>query len=331
MWDVLGITATDDGKAVRRAYAARLKTMDPDREPAAFQRLRAAYDWALKVTSVRTSPAGIPSDSTDIQRADLPETQVPSAPEAARPPPDPADAEHATLIQMINTAFGAGDTRNGLKLVIGGLAKGIIGMRERDQVLEAIMPAVVRDGNLTPQEYLALLHDIGWNLLPRRSDVISQVHMAALERAEAERWFLELLKTAARRNRPRWRAWKLRAWIPGVFESRAARAFLRSGQFVRLSPAGVTPLRRQFESFRHYSNWVAHRFDPARIAGVERILRWSPVTLKTGRFLLVVLGLLVIGTLAVGVISGRLVYLAFGIVYVGRWTYRGIKGLFSQD
>ena len=42
MWDELGIGPCHDPKAIRRAYAARLKKLDPDRDPAAFTRLREA-------------------------------------------------------------------------------------------------------------------------------------------------------------------------------------------------------------------------------------------------------------------------------------------------
>jgi hypothetical protein len=48
MWDELGIAPCNDAKTIRRAYAARLKKLDPDREPAAFARLREAFERALK-------------------------------------------------------------------------------------------------------------------------------------------------------------------------------------------------------------------------------------------------------------------------------------------
>src|SRR4051794_18126808 len=47
MWDELAIDPTHDSKAIRRAYAARLKTIDPDRDLQAFTRLRAALEQAL--------------------------------------------------------------------------------------------------------------------------------------------------------------------------------------------------------------------------------------------------------------------------------------------
>lgn len=46
-WGDLGIPPTRDRQAIRAAYAARLKRLDIRAEPAAFQRLRSAYEAAL--------------------------------------------------------------------------------------------------------------------------------------------------------------------------------------------------------------------------------------------------------------------------------------------
>lgn len=46
-WDVLGIEPTNDRKAIRSAYAARLKAINPDDDVAGFTRLRQAREEAL--------------------------------------------------------------------------------------------------------------------------------------------------------------------------------------------------------------------------------------------------------------------------------------------
>ena len=47
MWEVLGIARTTDKVAIRRAYAAKLRSIDSDRDPAAFIQVRQAYEAAL--------------------------------------------------------------------------------------------------------------------------------------------------------------------------------------------------------------------------------------------------------------------------------------------
>lgn len=53
-WQVLALEPTDDQSAIRRAYAQRLRAIDPDQDPAAFAGLRDARDDALAMARSRT-------------------------------------------------------------------------------------------------------------------------------------------------------------------------------------------------------------------------------------------------------------------------------------
>ena len=47
LWDILGTEPTGDERALKRAYAKRLKVTRPEDDPVAFQELRDAYEYAL--------------------------------------------------------------------------------------------------------------------------------------------------------------------------------------------------------------------------------------------------------------------------------------------
>lgn len=110
-WETLGIEPTRDERAIKRAYAARLKMTRPEDDPDAFQRLVTARDWALnfarspeeeEYSFEPVEPAALPPEPIPVTDLDpepspeppqpvfLPEPQA-EAPQTSRDPePDPA-------------------------------------------------------------------------------------------------------------------------------------------------------------------------------------------------------------------------------------------------
>lgn len=80
-WRLLEIDANSDTKAIRRAYAAKLRAIDPDEDPEAFTALREARDRALAIAA-RAAEGGSASDEalTPIEAPDGVERLVPCPP-----------------------------------------------------------------------------------------------------------------------------------------------------------------------------------------------------------------------------------------------------------
>lgn len=61
-WEILGIDPTDDERAIRRAYAKKLKITRPEDDAEAYQNLREAFDYALEIAPYQSQE---PQDSND--------------------------------------------------------------------------------------------------------------------------------------------------------------------------------------------------------------------------------------------------------------------------
>jgi hypothetical protein len=66
-WTILGIDPTDDTRAIKRAYAAKLKAIDPDADPKSFIALRMARHTALgQPAEDSVAPVASPKDEQAV-------------------------------------------------------------------------------------------------------------------------------------------------------------------------------------------------------------------------------------------------------------------------
>lgn len=102
-WTVLGLDATRDRVAIKRAYARQLKQCRPDEDAAGYQRLRECYEWALAWAQAEDAGAVAALDAPDSVEPRSPTdaaatATAPSSTEAtADIAAEPADAAAAAV------------------------------------------------------------------------------------------------------------------------------------------------------------------------------------------------------------------------------------------
>ena len=92
-WSVLEMDAADvNPRAVKRAYAKKLKLADPEVDPKGFQELRTAYESALAMSKGGQGQVFVPFPPDPIVQPAKPKEPAPLE-EAAPPPPRPRAVE----------------------------------------------------------------------------------------------------------------------------------------------------------------------------------------------------------------------------------------------
>jgi hypothetical protein len=205
---VLDLSPNADAAAVRRAYAARLKKIDPALEPAAFGQLREAYEAALAWLAKPEHPDDVPAHASGCAgHINSPETAIPS-PDPEDPGIAASDALEVLRQRMLELHEDDVD-------VAFDLVRDILRSRHVDARahFELLLVETLRQGRM-PKGW-AVFHEavlvFGWRENEQRTALGEAGHWIARAIHQSEAWY--------RMSRPQ----RLR-WLAVVEEGRAEKA-----------------------------------------------------------------------------------------------------------
>jgi|HubBroStandDraft_6_1064221.scaffolds.fasta_scaffold182542_1 hypothetical protein len=287
MWDVLGIAPTADPRAIRRAYAVRLRQIDPDRDLAGFARLRQALEWGLAQAAqparptVERNAADLPADLTPrdprhdaepvvIRREELnADIAARRAPIASMPreetPHAPAPAVDAaldrSLLVGLESALQRRDAREAARLYIRASATGALPLGDAERMLARLFTVALADARFERAEFRALAATFGWDRPQLDSAVVSDVRQRVSARLAAEIWYDNLAAVAPRRL------------ILGRKRVRVARLLLRRIRGWGLFRIDRPALRTLLDEHAHHEAWLRDRIDAAWVVTLKRRMR----------------------------------------------------------
>lgn len=202
IWSTLGVAATRDVGAIKRAYAIQLRITRPDDDPEGFQRLRAAYEAALALAEQSARAAAAPAKGGGPAEMTAP---------AQTPAPEPITGPEETPV----AEPGRGSST---KPTVESQARGPTGATPRPGNAQAgASPVAVSQPSGQPEEIAAVraAFDALWlalrpnstradielrSLLGRVLDLIAQSRLAV--QADAENALARLLTDMSPRSDP---------------------------------------------------------------------------------------------------------------------------------
>ncbi|MBI5261092.1 MAG: hypothetical protein HY852_04660 [Bradyrhizobium sp.] len=253
-WRELAIAPTQDDTEIRRAYANRLKTIDPAADPAAFQALRRAYEAARGLASGRQE---IDADGPDLQGAD--------------PPPDRTDVRRQAqpqleaLLAEVRQLALADNVAEAMAAIESFLGMGASSPNNSAH-LQARLLSLVMDDPRMPGSMLAALADrFRWSEV---GNVLEQfrpdLHERFLYRLTAAHEWLEFAREAARQQNG---DGVIARFLLLPFSGKDDRALL--GDFRPADVAGF------LNGARRFAPLLGDTIDPRRIAFLYDIYKGS--------------------------------------------------------
>ena len=275
MWEVLGIAPTADITAVRRAYVAKLRAIDVEREPAAFIRLREAYEGALAAGANGESDEDAEWDEDFAEAQDetaLAEEAVDIAPHArgARgrsfsgpPPAPPAEIEIEKDPEWaIDNALEKDGVVAAWRVFEHAMATGAIGLGQEAALMNRLVAAALDyRGPGSAAFFRSIIATLGATK-PSRDDDLADLRTIITERLAAEKWLDEIENNAGQR-----------AFGKRKFVVLASRILLGRKRRYRRRQALLSAMQRLLGEYHVHHFWLHPRLGAEHMAALEKRLQ----------------------------------------------------------
>lgn len=280
MWDELGILPTSNRGEIRRAYAICLKALDLDREPEAFQRLRAAYEEALDLAKGECAQQSARAPAAPFVYVSETRSEV-------RGETDDTSRLEAETVAAVEDALARGHVAEAAALYQRAWAAGILRLPADEPLLERMVDAAI-DPAADPTTFRTVLALADGTVL-RPGAVLhhSERQRKVAARLEGESWYEGILATADGR-------------APGTPRRarRSARYLLGRGWRLWLSHKEEDDFDALLAAYATQCPSIGHRIAPSWIAALKRRVAGSR---RRGTIYLVVFFILVVLTQIWGV------------------------------
>ena len=303
MWDTLGIPPTTDLREVRRAYAARLRCLDVDREPAVFMRLRDAFERA---TAACGASEPVPPRSASAAGAGrrLSWEEVVDQPAASRATPEAvAEALEPDPAEWLDSALADGRVMDAWRGYNRFLALGTIGLKDHRSLGVKVASSALHDASLSIPALLEIAGSLGPAHDAGPRDEAGAVRRQLDARVAALRWLDAVRETAGkppRRYVPYFFRTLFFFWeqaLPPEFRQqrhavKAARLFMHRSERVRTKPPEIEAVGSLLEEYRLHARWLSAAVDEEWLRVLEgRWRRAAAVRERNDRIFLWAIGI----------------------------------------